>query len=63
MLARILAVADAYLAMTTDRPYRAALDVREAMETLVEGSGTQFDPDLVPTFVACLTPERAALSA
>lgn len=56
-------MADAYLAMTTDPPYRAALDVREAMETLVEGSGTQFDPDLVPTFVACLTPERAALSA
>ncbi len=63
LLARILAVADAYSAMTTDRPYRAGIDAREAMERLVEGRGTQFDPDLVQTFVACHAPAGAALSA
>jgi diguanylate cyclase (GGDEF)-like protein len=55
LLARILAVADAYSAMTTDRPYRAAAPAGEAIERLVEGSGTQFDPDLVRVFVACST--------
>jgi putative nucleotidyltransferase with HDIG domain len=55
LLARILAVADAYSAMTTDRPYRAAAPAGEAIEKLVEGSGTQFDPDLVRVFVACST--------
>jgi len=63
LLARILAVADTYSAMTTDRPYRAAVAAGEAVAKLVEGSGTQFDPDLVRTFVACLAPARAALSA
>jgi diguanylate cyclase (GGDEF)-like protein/putative nucleotidyltransferase with HDIG domain len=63
LLARILAVADAYSAMTTDRPYRGALDTGEAVKRLVEGSGAQFDADLVQTFVACLAPAGAALSA
>jgi diguanylate cyclase (GGDEF)-like protein len=59
LLARILAVADAFSAMITDRPYHAALDSREALDKLVEGSGTQFDPDMVRMFVAAMTPTTA----
>ena len=60
LLGRILAVADAYSAMTTDRPYRAALKIQEAVAELAKGSGTQFDPEVVRVFVACLTHEMAA---
>lgn len=49
--ARILAVADAYVAMTSDRPYRRALACDEAMRELQEKSGTQFDPAVVGVFV------------
>lgn len=42
--ARILAVADAFDAMTTDRPYRAALPLHEAINRLRGASGSQFDP-------------------
>ncbi len=45
--ARILAIADAWDAMTSDRPYRSALSKDEALMRLKEGSGTQFDPELV----------------
>jgi diguanylate cyclase (GGDEF)-like protein/putative nucleotidyltransferase with HDIG domain len=55
VLARILGVADAYSAMTTDRPYRAALDPRKALAELSQGSGTQFDPEIVRIFVSCLS--------
>jgi diguanylate cyclase (GGDEF)-like protein len=56
VLARVMAVADAYSAMTTDRPYHAALDPREALDKLVEGSGTQFDPEMVQVFAAAMGP-------
>jgi HD-GYP domain-containing protein (c-di-GMP phosphodiesterase class II) len=59
LLARVMAVADSYSAMTTDRPYHAALESREALDKLVEGSGTQFDPDMVRAFLACMTPTAA----
>jgi putative two-component system response regulator len=42
--ARIIAVADAFQAMTSDRPYRKAMSIHDAMEELVWYSGTQFDP-------------------
>lgn len=51
LLGRILAVADAYSAMVTDRPYRAALARDEALSELVRGSGIQFDPDIIRVFV------------
>lgn len=45
--ARILSIADAYDAMNSDRPYRAALKPSEIAEELEKGAGTQFDPALV----------------
>jgi len=50
-IARILAVADAFSAMTTTRPYRKALDVREALVRLGDAAGTQLDEMLVATFI------------
>ncbi len=52
--ARIIAVADAYDAMTTDRPYRKALSKEEAIRRLKESSGTQFDPRVVKAFLRIL---------
>lgn len=51
LLSRILAVADAFDAMTTDRIYRPALGLTEAVEELRRGAGTQFDPHLVRLFL------------
>jgi HD-GYP domain-containing protein (c-di-GMP phosphodiesterase class II) len=48
--ARVLAVADAYDAMTSDRSYRTALPHAEAMERLEAGAGSQFDPVCVEAF-------------
>jgi HD-GYP domain-containing protein (c-di-GMP phosphodiesterase class II) len=50
-VARILAVADTFSAMTTTRPYRKALDVREALARLGDAAGTQLDEDLVIAFI------------
>src|SRR5581483_10899220 len=49
--ARIFAVADALDAMTSDRPYRAALEWEEAAEEVQAQSGRQFDPDVVGAFL------------
>lgn len=49
---RILAIADAFDAMTSDRPYRKAMSIPDAVRELLENSGTQFDPELVHRFVA-----------
>jgi diguanylate cyclase (GGDEF)-like protein/putative nucleotidyltransferase with HDIG domain len=56
--ARILAVADSYEAMTADRAYRAALGHDAAQQELRDGSGTQFDPEVVEAFLAVLTRGR-----
>lgn len=50
--ARVLAIADAYDAMTTDRPYRKALSPEEAFDELRQCGSTQFDPNLVERFIA-----------
>jgi HD-GYP domain-containing protein (c-di-GMP phosphodiesterase class II) len=49
--ARILAVADAYDAMTSNRPYRSAVAHAEAVQELERCAGTQFDPTVVAAFV------------
>ena len=48
--ARILAVADAYDAMTTNRPYRKAMNPRDALQELRFCSGSQFEPSIVKAF-------------
>lgn len=50
-LARVLAVADAYDAMTTDRPYRRAMTGDEARREIKRNAGTQFDPAVVVAFL------------
>lgn len=50
MEASILAVADAYDAMTSDRPYRKAMDRHTAMNILIKESGIQFNPIVVKAF-------------
>lgn len=55
--ARIVAVIDAYDAMTSDRPYRKALSKEYAVSELKKGSGTQFDPKVVDVFVNILQDE------
>jgi HD-GYP domain-containing protein (c-di-GMP phosphodiesterase class II) len=48
--ARIIAVADVYEALTSDRPYRKALPPYEAKKEIINNSGIQFDPDVVKVF-------------
>lgn len=55
--ARILSVADAWDAMTTDRPYRSALPRGQALLHLLAGRGTRFDPAVVDALVAVLERE------
>lgn len=54
LLSRIVAVADAYSAMTSERPYRIALSSEEARDRLERESGKQFDPAAVRALVAVL---------
>jgi diguanylate cyclase (GGDEF)-like protein len=50
--ARIILVCDAFHAMTTDRPYRKRMSVDEACRRLRDAAGTQFDPEVVETFLS-----------
>ena len=52
--ARILAVADAYDAMTSDRPYRWAMSLQDACAEMEKGKGRQFDPVVVGAFLRIL---------
>ncbi|HJW99530.1 MAG TPA: HD-GYP domain-containing protein [Terriglobales bacterium] len=49
--ARIISVADAYDAMTSDRPYRKAMSPFDAKEVIERGAGKEFDPDVVGAFM------------
>lgn len=52
LFSRIVAVADVFDALTSERPYKKAWSLQVALDFLQEGSGTHFDPDCVRAFVA-----------
>jgi putative two-component system response regulator len=56
--ARLLSVADTFDAMTSDRPYRKALDMETAKVEIVKHSNEQFDPNMVEAFLACWAREE-----
>ncbi|MBV9281786.1 MAG: HD-GYP domain-containing protein [Chloroflexi bacterium] len=56
--ARVVAVADSFDAMTTDRPYRRALSVEQAATVLRAGRGKQWDPTVVDAFLRTIQPRR-----
>jgi putative nucleotidyltransferase with HDIG domain len=62
LAAKIVNVADAFDAMTTDRPYRAGLTAEEAVAQMLEKAGTQFAPEVVGVFVAALREGRIAVA-
>ena len=51
LAARIVSVADAYHALISDRPYRKGMPIEKACAILKDGSGIQWDPDLVRRFI------------
>jgi HD-GYP domain-containing protein (c-di-GMP phosphodiesterase class II) len=52
LVARIVAIADAYDAMSTDRPYKKALSLEECEAILRKTAGKMYDPDLIEVFVS-----------
>jgi len=60
MAARVVAVADAYLAMLEERPYRAPRSQTAALRELQDGAGTQFDPSCVAALVSLVAPDPDA---
>ena len=51
MPGRIMAVADVFDALISDRPYRAAMTMEQAYVVIKAGAGTQFDPAIVEAFI------------
>ncbi|MDF2439997.1 MAG: hypothetical protein JWN98_981, partial [Abditibacteriota bacterium] len=58
VLGRLLAVADAFSAMTTARPYRRGMDWDVAIEEIRKNMGTQFDPEMALAFITALQKRR-----
>ena len=63
LLARCLAIVDAFDAMTSDRPYRKRLSVEAAVDQIEKNSGTQFDPELAQVFVELVRSEEVLVGA
>jgi HD-GYP domain-containing protein (c-di-GMP phosphodiesterase class II) len=61
--ARIVFACDAFNAMTTDRPYRAAMPIEEGLEELRSNAGTQFDPGVVDALVEVVEHGRPTVAA
>lgn len=55
---RIILACDAYHAMTSDRPYRAAMDHSDAIGELARNAGAQFDPEVTEQLIGCLYGQR-----
>ncbi len=55
---RIFSIADAYSAMTTDRPYRKGLTIERAVDEILRGAGTQFDADIGREFVEMIAGQQ-----
>ncbi len=60
ILARVLSVADAFVSITSDRPFRAGCSPAEALEEIVGYSGVQFDPWVVPALEKIVTQKTHA---
>lgn len=58
LIARIIAVADAYDAMKSERPYRQSLSSEETIQRLIQGKGSQFDPYIVDVFLKMLEEDK-----
>jgi len=58
LLSRILAVVDSFDAMTTERPYKKALNKQEAIRELLENAGKQFDPKVTEVMIQLLSEMR-----
>ncbi len=56
--ARVVALADVYEALTSNRPYRKAYPEKEALKIIKKGSGTQFDPRVVTKFVQIMQKKK-----
>ena len=63
LIVRIFAVADAYDAMTANRPYRRAMSHAEAVAEIQREAGTQFDPQVVEVFLQVLRSARGRCEA
>ena len=63
LLGRILALADAFSAMTTDRPYRRGMEREAALDEIQRHIGTQFDPKLAQAFLRAARRRCSALPA
>ncbi|MGC8778336.1 MAG: HD-GYP domain-containing protein, partial [Candidatus Caldatribacteriaceae bacterium] len=59
---RIIPVVDAFEAMTSERPYKRALGIDEAIKELRRCSGTQFDPNIVETLILILEEESERIA-
>ncbi len=62
LFARIIAIADAYHAITSDRSYRKALSPELAKTKLMQGAGSQFDPLLIELFLGTMEPTEMPLA-
>ena len=60
--ARVVAVADAFHAMISDRPYRRALPPRQALKVLEEGRGTQWDPEVIDAMLGMFSRRNEVVS-
>ncbi|MCX5833772.1 MAG: HD domain-containing protein [Deltaproteobacteria bacterium] len=59
LFGRIVAIADVFDALSSRRSYKAPFTEREVIETMRQGSGKQFDPELLDTFLACMDSIRS----